>query len=258
MLARERQTEILMRLLDAGSARVTELAQSFRVAEETIRRDLDKLAREGKLLRTHGGAVPAEDTALDLPFSVRRTANLEAKRAIARQALTHVQEGDVIAFDASTTVHQLALAIPEMPLTVVTNSLPASAALLRRRSVRVLSTGGMLDAPSWSWTGSVAEQALERINIQKLFLSTKGVDLVRGLSEADDGQARLKRRMMDVAEKIYLLVDHSKFGGKSVVSLAEMNEVDVVIADAATDPSVVEGLRKLGVDVEIAGQAASD
>lgn len=254
MLAKERQTKILTRLHEAGAARVDELARNFDVAEETIRRDLDKLSREGRLIRTHGGAVPLEDFSHDLPFSTRRTAHLEAKRSIARRALAAIQPGEIVAFDASSTVHQLALLIPEIPLTVVTNSLPASALLLRRHNVRVVSTGGNLDGPSFSWIGSVAEQSLDRLNIQKLFLSTKGVDLNRGLSEADDAQARIKRRMMDVAEKIYLLVDHSKLGGKSVVSLAKVTEVDVVITDESADEQIVRDLKNSGLEVEIAGQ----
>jgi len=252
MLAQQRQREILRRLETAGGARVVDLAKALDVAEETIRRDLEKLGRDGKLIRIHGGAVPLHDPSQDLPFNVRLTANHEAKAAIARQAIRHLAEGDAVALDASSTVHELARALPDMPLTVVTNSLPVTVELLQRPNVRVLSTGGVLDTPSSSWTGSLADELLDRVNINKFFLSSKGLDLERGLSEVDDGQARVKRRMMELAETVYLLVDHSKLGGRSVVSLARLDEVDVVICDAASDPAFLARLGELGVKVEVA------
>ena len=152
MLAQQRYREILSRLRKVGGVRVARLAETLRVTQETIRRDLDKLGNEGKLIRTHGGAVPAPDARHDLPFDVRKTANLEAKKAIARQALRHIAEDDILALDASSTAHELARVIPDIPVTVVTNSVPVTVALLACSRVRVVSTGGRLDRPSRSFT----------------------------------------------------------------------------------------------------------
>jgi DeoR family L-fucose operon activator len=252
MLARQRQAEILARVNAAGAVRVADLARDLRVAEETIRRDLDRLDREGKVVRTHGGALPARDVSHDLPFEARSSAHRDEKVSIARHALQHVSQQDVIALDASSTVHELARILPDMPITVVTNALPATAILLARPRIRVLSTGGFLDTRSRSWLGSFAEHALDRVNINKLFMSAKGVDLTRGLSEVDDAQARVKRRMMDLAEQVFLLVDHSKFGERAAVHQADLGEVDVLITDGAIDAAVAEDLRRLGLTVETA------
>ena len=137
-------------------------------------------------------------------------------------------------------------------LTVVTNALPVTMMLMGQTCVRVVSTGGILDAPSHSWIGSFAERTLNRVNINMLFLSSKGVDLARGLSEIDDAQARVKRHMIDLAEKVVLLVDHSKFGERSAVHLAELGEMDVIITDAGVAPATLERLRDLDVAVEVA------
>jgi len=252
MLQRQRHREILARLNAAGGVRVAELAKSLGVTEETIRRDLEKLGRAGRLIRTHGGAVPVVGMSHDLPFHVRSTAYHEEKQRIARRALQHVSEGDVIALDASSTVYELARIMPDIPLTVVTNALPVTAALMMRSQLRVLSTGGMLDTPTRSWVGSFAERALERVNIHKLFLSSKGIDPERGLSEIHDAQARVKRWMMDRAQKTVLLIDHSKLGARSVVSVAAATEVDVVITDASAAPEFLEGLRGMDIEVEVA------
>lgn len=256
MLAPQRQQEILRRLNLEGVARVADLAGQLEVAEETVRRDLEKLEKEGKLMRTHGGALPVPDSARDLPWELRRSANHEAKVSIAHLAVQHVEEGDVVAMDASATVHEMTRVLPDMLVTVITNSLLSTVRLLNRRRVRVLSTGGVLDDDSASWVGSFAEQALERININKFFLSSKGVDLERGLSEISDAQARVKRRMFDMARRKYLLVDSSKFNLRSVVQLAGLDEVDVVITDAGITPEVRAALENLGKELEVSAAVA--
>ena len=255
MLAEQRHSEILRRVGEVGGVRVVDLARDLSVTEETIRRDLEKLGAEGRLIRTHGGAVPVQPSSQDVPFDVRRVAFHDEKVAIAQRALPFIQEGDVIALDPSSSVHELTRIMPDMPLTVVTNSLLASVRLLNRKYVRVLSTGGVLDPTTCAFVGSLAERTLERLNINKFFMSTKGVDLMRGLSEVDDAQAAVKRRMMDLADETYLLVDHSKFNQRMAVLLAELREVDVVITDAGVDRAVVPALQAAGCQVEIAGGA---
>ncbi len=252
MLAEQRQTEILRELGRAGGVRVADLARKLRVALETVRRDLERLEREGKLARTHGGAVPVSATDRDLPFMVRRTANHEAKVAIARHAIRYVREGDVIGLDASSTVHELTRLIPDVPLTVVTNSLLAVVRLASRPHVRVIATGGTLDGGSYSWTGTRAEEGLRDVNIGTVFLSSKGVDLERGLSELDDAQARMKRRMLDRAERRILLVDGSKLGVRSVVSFAAVSDMHVLVTDNTAGERCLAAYAAAGPQVEVA------
>jgi DeoR/GlpR family transcriptional regulator of sugar metabolism len=194
----------------------------------------------------------AEDPGHELPFDVRSAANLAAKRAIAAAALAHVVEGDVIGLDASSTACELAQRIPDLSLTVITNSLVIARFLASRPKIKTICAGGDLDAPSLSFVGSVAEAALERFHIDKLFFSCRGLDSERGLSVAADEHARMKRKMLDLATRAYLLADHSKFGVKSVVFFAPLSDVDVVITDSAADGSAVPGLAAAGVKVETA------
>ncbi len=252
MLARQRHQEILNRVGRAGAVRVAELAQWLNVAEETIRRDLEKLDGEGKLIRTHGGAMPLPEDRREVPFDVRRGKHSAEKESIGAAAARLVGEDDIIALDASSTVYCLARALPDSPLTVLTNSMEVATLLMSRPRIQVVSTGGMLDVASQSFVGSFAEEALSRLHIGKLFLSSKGVDFGRGLSEAADEHARLKRRMMDLADETYLLADHSKFGVKSVVFFADVKDVDVVITDRGVDPAMLLELDRRHVRTEIA------
>ena len=253
MLAKERHRRILSRLEEAGSVRVAELSKVLEVTEETIRRDLETLCGEGRLIRIHGGAIRVEEDGRELPLKIRQAANLEQKKAIAREAVKSIEEGDVIALDASSTAGELSKIIPDIPLTVVTSSLTSTASLLKLKRVQVVCTGGILDAPSLSLVGSLAEKALEHFNINKLFFSSKGVDLVRGLSVAEESHARIKRFMLDLAEKTYLLADSSKFGVKSVVFFARIPEIDVVITDTAASAAVIEKLEEMGLKMLTAG-----
>lgn len=253
MLAQERQREILNRVLSGSGVRVASLARELSVTEETIRRDLERLDQEGKLIRIHGGALPPEKDRRDLPFGVRETVNLAEKRSIAAHAIRHMEEGDVIALDASSTARELARLIPDFPLTVITNSIAVVSALVDRVRVRVISTGGVLDAPSLSYIGPLAEQALARFHIQKLFLSCQGIDLERGLSVTADEHAGIKRRMIELAERTYLLVDHSKVGVRAVEFFAPIADVDMLITDGDADPEFRQALQEHGIRVEIAG-----
>lgn len=252
MLRAQRQHEILSRLGSTGGVRVAELAKALKVTEETIRRDLEKLDDEGKLRRTHGGAVPTLENGRNPSFDVRKVTNLEQKVAIARQAVRRITEGDVIGLDVSTTTYELAQIIPDIPLTVITNSVPVVLALMSRVHVRVVSTGGDFDSRARSFTGSLAERALARFNINKLFLSSKGVDLARGLSDATDAQARVKRAMIDIAEETCLLADHSKFGVRSVVFFAQLGDIDRVVTDAGAEEIVLRELSGAVATVETA------
>lgn len=252
MLAGERHLEILKRIQDRGGIRVASLAKELNVTEETIRRDLERLDTEGKLRRIRGGALPLESDRRELPMSVREAVNLDRKRAIAAAAARHVSEGDVIALDASSTAREMARLLVDRPVTVISNSLAIASVLVNRSEIRMVSTGGFLDAPSLSFVGSLAEESLDRFHIKKLFFSCAGIDTVRGLSVTADEHAGIKRRMMEAADKVYLLADSSKFNTSAVEFFAKLSDVDTVITDSLIDPTLLDELRQQGVNVEAA------
>ena len=251
-LARQRRLEILSELEDRGSVRVAILAERFSVAEETIRRDLDKLSEEGRVARTHGGALSIRNQRFDLPAAVRRNTLAAEKQRIAYQALSHIKEHDVLAFDASTTVLELACILPDMPLTVITYGIDAARLLADRSQIQVICTGGELDVQSTCLLGPIAEESLSRFTINRAFFSCKGVDLERGCSEASVAHASIKRLLMQLSSQSYLMVDHSKFGVRSMAYSGSVYDVDFLITDEATDQSFVSALREGGVDTEVA------
>src|SRR5690606_7943287 len=131
--------------------------------EETIRRDLAKLEQAGRLMRSHGGAVSVQnDQSPEIPFFEREVTNVEEKKEIAHAAIQHVQPRDRIILDASSTAWYMASLIPDIPLTVLTNSMKVAMELSTREKITLLSCGGILLSESLSFVGPIALSTLER------------------------------------------------------------------------------------------------
>ncbi len=251
MLAVERHRRIVEAVNERRSLRVAELARMFDVAEETIRRDLEKLDLEGKLVRSHGGAARREDPEGEVPYARRETLRVAEKTAIAGEALSRIREDDTIMMDPSSTSCRLARQIPDMPLTVVTNSVPVTMELSGRPRVRVISTGGALSTASLSFVGPLAERGLEECRAGKFFFSCKGFSAEAGLSEPDELQAALKRKMFDRSTHRCLLLDSSKFSRVSLHRWARAGEVTEMITDSGAPPDQVDALRRAGLRVTV-------
>ncbi|MBM7573244.1 DeoR family transcriptional regulator [Aquibacillus albus] len=243
MLVAERQQKIVELVKERKSIRVTELSNIFSVTEETIRRDLEKLEKEGKLSRSHGGAVSVEPSdSVELPYSEREITNVKEKNEIALEAVKQVVEGDRVILDASTTAWYMAKALPNMPMTVLTNSIKVAMELSGKKEITVISTGGTLLPESLSYVGPLAESSLEAYHVNKAFISCKGLHLDRGISESDEQQARVKKKMIDIADVVYIMIDHSKFGVQAFSRLNSLEVIDHIITDSKTKPDTIQQL----------------
>jgi DeoR family L-fucose operon activator len=249
MLVAERWQRIVQLVNERGSIRVTELSELCQVTEETIRRDLDRLEAEGKLMRSHGGAVSVKEAQTEVPFMERETAHADFKNSIAKEAVSHIQEGDRIILDASTTAWYMAKMIPDMAITIITNSMKVALEVSGKEKIQVISTGGLLSPKSLSYVGPLSERSLDMYHAHKLFLSCKGVHVQRGISESNELQALIKRKMISIADETYLLADHSKFGMQALTQVAGWSEIQHVITDRMTSKDALESIRDKGVQV---------
>lgn len=266
MIAQERHRQIVSQIGHLGSARVSDLARLFDVTEETIRRDLKVLSGQGRLIRTHGGALASDHPVslgtpgshTDLPFAQRDSAQMLQKQVIAARARQLIQPGEVIALDASSTVCELARQLPDFPLTVITNSLAVCSILSHHTQVNTICTGGVLDADGMAFVGLQAEKTLDSFNIAKFFYSCRGIDLNRGISESNDRHAALKLRTIELAAQSVLLADTSKFGIASSVFYMPADSVELLITDDGRQDEIGEMIRALqgrGVKIEQAAVA---
>ncbi|RAW16805.1 DeoR/GlpR transcriptional regulator [Paenibacillus taichungensis] len=250
MLAAERYDRIVEMVNVKGSMRVSELSEHCRVTEETIRRDLDRLEQAGRLRRSHGGAVSVKEEQPEIPYRVRETTHAEEKKRIALSALSMIQPGDRILLDASTTAGYMAANMPDMPLTVLTNSIQVATELSSRDKIEVISTGGQLAQRSLSFVGPLAERSLETYHVDKLFLSCKGVHLEGGgISESNELQARLKQKMVGISDQVILLADRSKFGVRAFARVTGLNAVHAVITDQSLNDDLIERLNRYDISI---------
>lgn len=249
MLAIDRQRRILDLLHGAGSLRTTETAVELGVTDETVRKDFELLEKRGELIRTHGGASRPERIREDVPFTERQAIRREEKRAIAQLAVARIRENETIFLDASSTVLTLTGFLPDLPLTIVTNALNVFTALSDRPNLDLICTGGLFDPKSRSFIGLTAEKSLQRYNIHRMFFSGNGLHLDRGASESNARQAAFKERVVDYAEDVVFLADHSKLGQKAAFFFAEVSNLTCLVTDKAADPEFLRQLQDRGVEV---------
>lgn len=236
MLAIERRNEILARLQEEKKVVVSDLSQFYQVTEETIRRDLEKLEREGLAKKTYGGAVLNESFNVDLPYIVRKKANVSGKQWIAKKVGEMVADGDHLILDASSTALFVAKQIKEKKnLTIITNSVEILLELSDRSGWKILSTGGQLKEGGLALVGYQAERMIHTFHVDLAVFSCKGIDIEHGVTDANESDAQIKKMICKAAKKKILAVDASKFDRISFTEVCELADVDMVVTDIEPD-----------------------
>lgn len=235
MLAIERKNEILEKLRQEQRVLVSELSVHYGVTEETIRRDLDKLEREGYATKTYGGAIWGNSTKSDLSYIVRNKTNIECKRAIAQTVASLVHNGDHIMLDESSTSLFVAKELKESKkeLTLITNSVEIVMELRDVPDWNIMSTGGRLLPNSLELAGPQCHQMLRGHHVDKLIMSCKGIDVTAGITDSSEYHSSTKQTMMASSQKAILALDHTKFDKISFVRIADFKDISVVVTDRA-------------------------
>ena len=233
MFALERQKKILELLEQKGSVKVSNLSTILSVTEETVRRDLEKLEKQEALRRTHGGAVPMDETTYELSLEKRKATNIEAKQKLAEVALSHIVSGDTIFLDASTTTFFIAKGLKKRNnITVITNSLRVVAELSTTPEIKTIAVGGIV-SENQSFIGSLAESSIRHNYVaNKMFFSSKGITAEAGILESNEKECGIKQQMLKNSGVKFYLCDSSKLGRIGFVKLCAFDEIDYFISDA--------------------------
>lgn len=249
MLAIERKNEILSILQKEERVLVSELSRQYQVTEETIRRDLEKLEKEGFVKKTYGGAVLNKHITTDMPLKIREKTNRKEKQMIARKVSELIEEGECIMLDSSSTSLMIAQELKKMKkLTVITNSVEVLIELSGNEGIKVISTGGVLRDSSLSLVGRATQDVLSRYNVDKAILSCKGVDCNKGVTDSHEMEAEVKTSMRDSAKTTVLAADSSKLGEVYFVKVMEFVPGDILVTDQITRSCKVN-LEERGVRV---------
>jgi DeoR/GlpR family transcriptional regulator of sugar metabolism len=250
MLAVERRRLIAESVRSRGVVSVAEMAETLGTTEITLRRDLRAMAKDGLLVRTHGGAVQPASLGHEPSYYEKSGQAATEKAAIARLAFGMIRPGDSILLGPGTTTLALARLLVASPeLTVVTNSLLVAQALMDAPRVEVILTGGTLRRSIHALVGPATEDS---VRASQAFISGNGFSAERGLSTPNPLVAATDRAIASAAQQVVVLVDHTKIGQETMCQTVPTGRIHTLITDSKAQPAALEAIREAGVDVRVA------
>jgi len=250
MAIKDRLDIIEEMVINEKKVTVSKLSHIFEVTEETIRRDLEKLDEKGIVIRTYGGAVlNTENKSEGIPFFKRASINIESKQIIARKALDFITEGTTLFADSSSTVMEVLKLIKDRTdITVITNSVEVLHEL-NQSDLKILSTGGVFKKNSSSLIGIIAKNAIKNYHVEIALVSCKGMDISKGIMDSNDEEVEIKRQMIEQANNVILLIDHTKFDKLSLVKLFDFNDIDYIITEKEPGIEWIEFLKSNNIKI---------
>ncbi|MEZ6115868.1 MAG: DeoR/GlpR family DNA-binding transcription regulator [Pirellulaceae bacterium] len=233
-----------------------DLANELQVSASTVRRDLDYLEETGQAKRTHGGVFYTGPSPKLPHFEQRQQSQWEEKRQIAIAAANLVQDGDTILLDGGSTTYELAQQLVGRTIQVVTNSLPVATLFTSGGSSDLVLIGGYLHQRTGVCIGPYANEMLQRLNVQRAFLSVAGIS-ERGCFNSNLLLVETEKAMMESADEVIVLADSTKFGHQSLALMCELSEIDRLVVDNQISADWRKRLSQANVDVVVAGEKSA-
>lgn len=253
-----RLNAILDLLAADGEVTVDDLVERFGASAATTRRDLDSLAEQRLLTRTHGGAV-AHSVAYELPIRYKSHLRTQQKESIAQAAAALVAPGMVVGLSGGTTTTAIAAALAAREdlaagpgITVVTNAVNIAAQLATRPDIKVVVTGGVIHSRSYELVGPFVEQLLRGVRLDIAFIGVNGMDAAAGATTQDEREAAVNRMMAERARRAVVVTDSSKIGTVAFAAVGGAELFPVLLTDDGADPASLTALRAAGFEVVVA------
>ncbi|WP_311243840.1 DeoR/GlpR family DNA-binding transcription regulator [Microbacterium sp. WCS2018Hpa-23] len=250
-----RLNAILDLLAADGEVNVDELVERFGASAATTRRDLDSLAEQRLLTRTHGGAV-AHSVAYELPIRYKSHQRTQQKESIAQAAAALVAPGMVVGLSGGTTTTAIAAALAARDdlaagpgITVVTNAVNIAAQLATRPDIKVVVTGGVIHSRSYELVGPFVEQLLRGVRLDIAFIGVNGMDADAGATTQDEREAAVNRMMAERARRAVVVTDSSKLGTVAFAAVGGAELFPVLLTDDGADAASLAALRAAGYEV---------
>jgi len=242
----DRRDQLLALLQGSGRASVDDLARDLGVTAATVRRDLQVLARDGRLIRTYGGAALADRRPM------RDASSLDAKRAIAAVASLLVTDGSTVAIGSGTTALELARRLLDRRITVITNALDVANELVDRAGIELILLGGAVRPRMHSMLGHLAEMATSELRADTLFMGIGAISVERGLMNDSMPEILTDRALRHMARSAVVLADASKFEQVAPAFVFGLDEVDTIVTDWRIPADTVRAIESRGVRVIVA------
>ena len=248
---RDRHARILRLVRESGFTAIGALAEYFDVTPQTIRRDINILARQGLLQRHHGGAGPVLSTE-NVDYRDRQVLCLREKRIIARLAAERIPSRSSLFINIGTTTEEVAKALlGHERLRVITNNLNVAKTLSGSSGMEVIVAGGLVRPKDCGIVGESAIDFLRQFKVDYGIIGISGIDSDGTLLDFDYREVRAARAIMDNARQVFLVTDHTKFGRNAMVRLGNIVEVDALFTDQMPPDELVEVMRKADVELHV-------
>lgn len=232
MLAILRRSKIKEIIAEKKSVSVTELSQMFDVTEETVRRDLHELEKEGVLKRIYGGAYVDDAVQDDVDVTLRERILVKEKEIIADMCSKFIKSGDSIFLDASTTSLYIATKVRDLRITVITNSLKIANLFIDSPDIHLLLIGGIYNRRSMSFLGKNAEESLKQYFVDKAFISCRSIHQNSGITDSNEQQAEVRKIAIKHSNHSYLVVDHTKFDKTAFAFISNFDDIDSIVTNS--------------------------
>lgn len=243
----ERQEKILDYINEKSRVSVIELSEVFQVSKVTIRADIDELAINGLVNKTHGGAVSKNiGISSEIPYEIKNQSNIKQKRKIAKVALRYITKNDVIILDSGSTTFQLIEGLPDGITVITTDILVAVEIIKSKKDIQLIMPGGEVQKSVYTLEGIDTIHFLENLHADKVFLSCDALDFEFGVSDRSRLSAATKQAMIEASSKVILLADSSKYPVKLSSKVCSLNCLDILITDR-----IKMGMREKCQDVGI-------
>jgi DeoR/GlpR family transcriptional regulator of sugar metabolism len=249
MLKKERQAYILHKVNLHNKVLSSSLCQEISVSEDTIRRDLQELAEEGKLIKVHGGALSHSFN--DVHFPVNGAVYSQNKKnIIAQKAVRLIQNGMFVLTSGGTTIIEMARSLPpQLKATFISGSIPAILEYMHHPNVDVILVGDKISKNSKITVGSEAIEKIKQVKADLCFLGINAIDLNHGITDNDWEVVQLKKAMIDSSVKVVCLTIAEKINTVQPIQVCELEKINILITELPPGDPVLQPYVKAGIEV---------
>lgn len=261
MAQQQRLSALLELVILHGSVSIQSIVDELNVSAATARRDLNTLADQRLVTRTHGGAM-ALGSGYELPLQYKIPRNAQAKLAIAETVATMVTAGSAIALNGGTTTSEVARALARSEhldapgdgprVTIVTNALNIAFELSVRPHVNIVVTGGSARRQSYELVGPMVADTVDKLTLDMAILGVDGLSAEFGATTIHPGEAEVSSRLAAVAERVVVVADASKIGASTFARICPLDQIDVLVTSAPVDEGFADALAQASVELVVA------
>ncbi len=253
ILIEKRRDNICELLKEKNILLISELSSILNISKATIRRDLNILAKEKKIIKTYGGAIIQSTKDYEPPYRIRSLKMIEEKRAIGKLAASLIPESSLIFIDVGTTLLELAKNLPtDKNISVITNWLPIAEKLGEKMFSNLFLLGGKVNCREMSIIGNYPLQSLDNFNIEICFIGVGGVSIEHGITDYTFEEIEMKKRVIQRAKKRIVLADHKKFDRLTPIKICDLSDINIIITSEGLEEQYRKNIEGFGIKLLIA------